>query len=106
MIYKILIASTDFDSSKSRSQEVKVLVGKNNALPSAALPHLFKNIFGRGLQIGNEFYRNATTDYLYATTPEQIPDDFHFIPVKNLTIDNSDDYLSISKGIKKLGYSV
>ena len=95
----------DFNPELNRRQDLSILLSKDNQLPTAESLAGFHKIFTNQLKLGKIFFETPDTKYYFAIiTPNQIPENYSYIKVSNLSENSTPDYEVILKAIKILGY--
>lgn len=108
---KLFIPKIAFDAELGKRQEIRVLLNKKNELPlSNDIDNILKNL-DVNIEIGNEFYKNDETRYVFANITDYIDEsllgeDWCFTLFAELTSENCNDYEIIKKAITKLGYII
>ena len=105
MNHKLFIAKLDFKPELNRHQDLSILLSKNHLLPTAKSLAKFHEIFNNQLKLGKTFFETPDSKYYFAIiTPNQIPKNYSYIKLSNLSNGSTPDYKIILKAIKILGY--
>ena len=105
MNHKLLIVKLNFKPELKRHQVLSILLSKDHLLPTAKSLTKFHEIFNNQLKLGKIFFETPGTKYHFANiTPNQIPENYSYIKVSNLSENSTPDYKVILKAIKILGY--
>ena len=105
MNHKLFIAKLDFKPELNRHQDLSILLSKDHLLPTAKSLTKFREIFNNQLKLGKIFFETPDTKYHFANiTPNQIPENYSYIKVSNLSENSTPDYEVILRAIKILGY--
>ena len=105
MNHKLLIVKLDFKPELNRHQVLSILLSKDHLLPTAKSLTKFREIFNNQLKLGKIFFETPDTKYHFANiTPNQIPENYSYIKVSNLSENSTPDYEVILRAIKILGY--
>lgn len=105
MNHRLVIMKLDFNPELNRRQDLSILLSKDNQLPTAESLAGFHKIFTNQLKLGKIFFETPDTKYYFAIiTPNQIPENYSYIKVSNLSENSTPDYEVILKAIKILGY--
>ena len=105
MNHKLFIAKLDFKPELNRHQDLSILLSKDYQFPTADSLTEFYKIFTNQLKLGKIFFETPDTKYHFANiTPNQIPENYSYIKVSNLSENSTPDYEVILRAIKILGY--
>ena len=109
---KLFIPEIAFDPELGKRQEIRVLLNEKNELPlSSDIDDILKNL-DVNVEIGNEFYKDNETQYLFANIADGGINKFlsatewRFTLFNGLSLENCADYEAIKKAILELGYVI
>lgn len=105
MNHKLLIVKLNFKPELNRHQDLSILLSKDISLPTAKSLTKFHEIFNNQLKLGKIFFETPDTKYYFAIiTPNQIPENYSYKKLSNLSNGSTPDYEVILRAIKILGY--
>ena len=107
MNHKLFIVKLDFKPELNRHQDLSILLSKDLSLPTAKSLTKFHEIFNNQLKLGKIFFETPDAKYYFAIiTPNQIPKNYSYIKLSNLSNGSTPDYKIILEAIKILGYKI
>lgn len=110
MTIKLFIPKIVFDPELGNRQEIRIFLNEKNELPSISTIDDAYKILGINIEIGNGFYEDGATQYLFANIVQDkdkydgLGGEWHFVLFSELTPENCFDYKAIKKAIIRLGY--
>ena len=110
MTIKLFIPKVVFDPELGKRQEIRILLNEKNELPSISTIDDAYKILGINIEIGNEFYEDGATQYLFANIVQDkdkydgLREEWRFALFFELTPENCINYKVIKKAIIRLGY--
>ena len=110
MTIKLFISKVVFDPELEKRQEIRILLNEKNELPSISTIDDAYKILGINIEIGNGFYEDGATQYLFANIIQDedkydgLGEEWRFVLFPELTSENCVDYKAIKKAIIRLGY--
>jgi len=110
MTIKLFIPKIVFDPELEKRQEIRILLNEKNELPSISTIDDTYKILGINIEIGNEFYEDGATQYLFANIVQDkdkydgLREEWCFFLFSELTPENCIDYKAIKKAIIRLEY--
>lgn len=107
MNHKLLIIKLNFDPTLGRYQKLSVLLSKGYHLPSSKSISDLQKIFSKDLELGKVFLETPETKYYFANiTSNQIPENYSFNKISNLSEESTSEYQIILEAVKILGYKI
>ena len=107
MNHKLFIVKLDFKPELNRHQDLSILLSKDLSLPTAKSLTKFRENFNNQLKLGKIFFETPDAKYYFAIiTPNQIPKNYSYIKLSNLSNGSTPDYKIILEAIKILGYKI
>lgn len=111
MTTKVFLPKIDFDPKLEKKQNIQILLNEKNELPSTVEINDIAEKLGTAIEIGNIFYENSETQYVFANIEKAIDatilkEEWRFISFTKLTPENCTEYKIIKQAITKLGYTI